>query len=310
MDNIVLINGITWRLIEQEIKKIINSDNIVYINYPDCDIHDILNEANYYSLMGDTKYIIVKHCSLFEGKDEKNETDLLSYMNNYNENSKIIFICNSVDSRKKIVKQIKENFKYIEIPKIDYKNVYEYINNYVSSEKYSIEYKASGLLVNEFGLDLDLIFNELDKMMLYYGKPSLIKYTDCDRIISHPLDSNCYHFIDACILKDYSRSLKLYKELKTYKIDESLLIIMLYKEYKKLYLVKKYSQLHYDLNKIAKEIGSQPWQVEKAYNNSHNYSKQELLELIKYLGVLDYSLKTGNSDKEFTIYNFLLKLMN
>lgn len=311
MKSIYLINGNIYHLIDEEIEKIVAEDgNVIKINYNETRMSDILSEANYFSLDNSKKYIVIKNCNLFNSKKDDDEELLLKYIDNPNENSVLIFVVDGVDLRKKIVKSIKDNSSFITLPKIDYKNIYNYINEYLKKYKYSIEFKASGYLVNVWGLNLDAIYNELDKMMLFYNNPCSIKYNDIISIVSKPLDNNNFHFLDACINKDFKKALAIYKDLRICKVEESMLVILLYKEYKKVLCLKKYTQLHYDANKIASILGMQNWQIEKLYNSSLNYSEKELLNYIKILGVIDKNIKTGQLDKSLAIYNFLLEIGN
>lgn len=309
MNNVYLINGSIYHLVSFELDKIIKEDyNIVNINY-NSNMREVLNEANYFSLDSSIKVIIVKNCDVFNSKNDDDSELLNKYLEDPNKSSILIFICDGVDSRKKIVKTIKEKYCYIELPKIDYKNIYTFITDYLNKYKYSIEFKASGYLVNVLGLNLDMIYNELDKLMLFYNKPCNIRLEDVENIVAKPLDNNSFHFIEACIQKNKSKALDIYRDLKIYKVEENMLIIMLYKEYKKMYFIKKYTKMHYDIKKISNELGLQPWQIERLYNSSLNYSEKELLNLIKKLGQIDLGLKSGLLDKNVVIYNFLYEIM-
>ena len=309
MDNIVLINGTCFHLIDKEIQKLVGlNENIIRIRYNN-NIDEILNEASYFSLDNTIKIIIVEAKDLF-GKSSDDLDKIVSYLSNYNEFSKLIFIASSADARLKAVKQIKEKFKYIDFPKVDYRNVYTYINNYCSEYGYKLDFKIGGYLVNLYGLNLDLIFNELDKLMLYYNKPCTIKYDDAVEIICNVFDDNVFHFTDACINKNMDKALKLYNDLKVYKVEPFFLVIALAKEYRNIFCVKKLVQSHMDIKDIMKELSLQDWQVNKLYEVSYNYSDQELLKNIKILADYDRKLKTGLINKDVAIDCLLLDLFN
>ena len=309
MDNIVLINGTYFHLIDKEIKKIVGlNDNIIRIRYNN-NVDEILNEASYFSLDNTVKIIIVDAKDLFS-KSSDDLDKIISYLNNYNEFSKLIFVATGADARLKAVKLIKENFKYIDFPKVDYRNVYEYINNYCSEYGYKLDFKIGGYLVNLYGLNLDLIFNELDKLMLYYNKPCTVKYDDAVEIICNVFDDNVFHFTDACINKKMDKALKLYSDLKVYKVEPFYLVIALAKEYSNIYCVKKLIQSHMDMKDVMKELSLQDWQVNKLYEVSYNYSDQELLKIIKTLADYDRKLKTGLINKDVAIDCLLLDIFN
>ena len=308
MEKVYVICGDSIRLINEKINEIVNTDNVINFNYNDINMSSLINEASYVSLDSTYKFIIVKNCDIFKNKD-KDEELLVDYINNAKNDCSIIFIVDSIDARKKIVKTIKENNGLIQIPKIDYKNVYEYINKYVLANGYKIDYTVSRYLVNNVGLNIDLIYNELDKIFLYYNKKCSIKLEDVEGIVVKPIDNNMYHFIDACITKNYNNALRIYHDLKLYKIEDVVLVIMLAYEYKKMFVLKKSLQNHESRNSILKKMGLQDWQFDKIYNNSLNYSDRELLDIIKYLAILDEKIKMGNINKDIVINNFLIYIM-
>ena len=63
---IYLIAGESNQLINEELKKITKEcDNILYIDYNNSSIDDILAEASYYSMFNDKKVVIVKNANFF-----------------------------------------------------------------------------------------------------------------------------------------------------------------------------------------------------------------------------------------------------
>lgn len=309
--NAYLIVSESRYLTNKELKNIIpEQTNICYFNYGIDKMEDILKEASYLSFDEEKKYLIIKDCALFNTlKDETEENILTDYLTHPNPNSVLIFLVNVFDKRKKIGKILSENGKIIEIPKINYQNIYTYLNNYVKEANYTIEYKATSYLVNSFGLDLDNMINELNKVILYYDKPGLIKETDILKIVSSPLDNNNFHFVDAVINKKYKEMLSIYHDLKINKVEDIALIILLAREYRLIYYVKKMSQDKKDIASIMKEMQMLEWQVRKLYNESLNYSEKELLSNIKKLAQLDFGLKTGTINKESAMDSFFISLM-
>lgn len=305
MSNVYIIVGNSFHLINDEIKKIVKlNDNIIHLNYQDGGLKRVLEEASYFSLDNTKKIIIVENFVI------NDDAELLKeYLINPNEASIIILVTDNIDSRKKIVKDIKENNGLIVLPKIDYRNVYDMINNYLKQTGYTIEYKASNYLVSQYGLNIDIIFNELDKLKLFYNKPCLIKYDDTINVASSVMDDNSFHFIDACIKKDGNNALRIYHDLKIYKVEEISLIIILAREYRLIYLIKKMTQKHQSINEIMGNLKMMDWQVKKLYDESLNYSEKELTNIILGLARFDNDLKKGILSKDVAIQNFILEFV-
>ena len=83
--NIYLITSESFRLMEEEVKKIIkNSSNILTIDLLEATIEDVITEATYVSMFAEQKYIIVKNADFFgSGKIKEAEIELLEkYLEN------------------------------------------------------------------------------------------------------------------------------------------------------------------------------------------------------------------------------------
>ena len=117
---IYLIYSDSYKRINEKVNEIINGfSSVLKFDLKVNSIIDVTLEANYYSLTGEEKCIIVKSNDLFiakknkeEGKN-KNEELLLKYIENPNSLVTLIFTSNEIpDKRKKIFKTISEKGKY------------------------------------------------------------------------------------------------------------------------------------------------------------------------------------------------------
>ena len=304
-----LISIPSYHLIDNEIKKIVKDNDYVHFNMAKTTIKDIIDEASYYTLTGDEKYIVVSNANFFgsEKLDEKDSTLLLNYIKNPIKSTTIIFTTTSpIDLRKSITKEIKSKYKLININKFSYKDYESEINKYVSSMGFKIEYECISYLINNSYDNLDIIFNEIDKMVLYYNHLTTIKFKDLLQVVGSIIDSNNFHFVDAVINKNLKLSLKLFDDLKVVKTEPVMLISLLAREYRLMYYVKKMYQNKKTLASICSELKLQDWQVNKLYNNSIKYSDDELLNNLVSLCNCDTSIKKGLWDKDVALISFLL----
>ena len=150
------------------------------------------------------------------------------------------------------------------------------------------------------------MFNELEKIMIYYGFPQKIKYEDVLKIVGQELDSNNFHFVNAVVDKNLKEALRILKNLKVYKVEPTSLVILLAREYRLMYYVKKLIN-KMSLNDIITYLKMPDWQVNKLYNNSIKYSSSELLKNLVFLSDIDLNIKKGKWDKDIALYGFLME---
>ena len=307
--NIYLISNESYRLINKEIKKITKDNKYETFNLNKSSIKEVLEEASYFSLDDNKKYLVVTNADIF-GSDKLDDSitdSLIKYFNNPNENTVIIFTTQKpIDSRKKIVKELKSKYKVITTPKMDKKTINSLLTNYVKENDFTIDWETVNYIINNSYNNLDIMFNEIDKIMLYYNFPCRIKYQDVVSIVGAELDNNNFHFVEAVVSKKLDVALKTLNSLKVYKVDATVLTILLAREYRLMYYVKKMYQNKSSLSDICEYLNLADWQVNKLYNNGVHYSENELLKNLVDLCNIDMNIKKGLWDKDTALYGFLL----
>ena len=149
--NIYLISNESFRLIDKEIKKIVRDNNYETFNLNKSSIKEVLEEASYFSLDNNKKYLVVTNADIFgsEKLDDNITNSLINYFNNPNPNTIIIFTTlKPIDSRKKIVKELKSKYKIINTPKMDKKTINSLLTNYVKEQDFDIDWETVSYIIN------------------------------------------------------------------------------------------------------------------------------------------------------------------
>ncbi len=304
-----LINHESYHIIEDKIKKIVKNNNYTVFNLNKSSLKELIEEANYFSFDTDLKYIVASNSDFFgNGKITDDESQmLLQYLKQPNPSTTIIFTTqNGIDSRKKIVKEIKETGKLDNTAKLDKRAINVLLNDYLKYFDYTADYNTINYIIDNCYGNIDIMFNELEKIMIYYGFPQKIKYEDVLKIVGQELDSNNFHFVNAVVDKNLKEALRILKNLKVYKVEPTSLVILLAREYRLMYYVKKLIN-KMSLNEIITYLKMPDWQVNKLYNNSIKYSSSELLKNLVFLSDIDLNIKKGKWDKDIALYGFLME---
>src|SRR5690625_3311254 len=99
MDNIYLISSSSFRLMEEEIEKIVKGNKYSTFDLNTVLLDEVLEEAAYFSLFDEKKYMVVKNANIFgsskrKSVDEENvskkDEKLLKYLEDPNYNTILI----------------------------------------------------------------------------------------------------------------------------------------------------------------------------------------------------------------------------
>ena len=176
----------------------------------DVTIEDIISTAKRYPMMADRQVVIIR-----EAQDLIRTIDKLE---NYAENpmpSTVLVFCykyKTLDKRKKVTKLIAKNGVIFESKKLYENQVGEWIKRVLAGKKYSIEPKASAMLVEFLGTDLSKINNELEKLQIILPIGSVITPKDIEENIGFSKDFNVF---------ELRKALGERNQLKAYTIAEN-----------------------------------------------------------------------------------------
>lgn len=301
-----LIAGTSNYLINEEIKKIIGSEEYTKIDYIATTIDEIIVEASYNDLFGSKKNIIVKNANLFSEKNESATKKLEKYLENSNPNTTLIFVCEKANERLKIVSTMKEKYHAI-ILKTMYANDAAYkIMEEVKKRNFTISYEDARYIIDTSLNNFDIAMNNIDKICLYYNTPCKIKSNDVKELTSISIEDNQFKFVDAIITGNYRLAFKILKDFKIQKIEPFILFNMLAREYRNMLLIKEAASNSNTKNSILTTLNLQKWQQDKLLKNGANYTKKALENELVNLANIDLDIKLGRIDKYLALEMYVI----
>lgn len=306
MSNIYLISSSSIRLMEDEVNKIVGNNAYETFDLNSVTLDEVIEEAAYFSLFDDSKYMVVKNASVFgasnrggEDKVSKKDSKLLKYLEDPNPTTVLIFTINSkTDGKKKIVKTIKDKYNYIEIPDLKVWEIYDKFSTSLKKEGYKIDKDTLYYIINNSLNNYDLVYNEILKIKLYYGDKKDIKYEDVKHIVSHVLEDNDFKFVDAVMAKKMEDAFKLLDDLYLQMVDPLRLMSKINSNVRNTLLTKKLVNTH-SKQDIMNLLGlSMPFMFDKIVNIMNYYTEEELEKDLVLICDLNYKIKIGKiSDK-------------
>jgi len=324
MDNVYLISSNSFHLMEDELKKILKDNPYTSFDLNSVELDDVLEEASYFSLFDDKKYMVVKNAQIFgaskrkskedesseEEKVSKKDEKLLQYLNEPNENTVLIFTINGkADTKKKICKVIKDRYKFIQLDDLKPKEIYSRVEKALKDSGYKLDNSNTGYyIVNNALNNYDLAINEVEKIKLYYGKGCTVKYDDVVNIVSKNIEDNNFKFIDAVIGRNIKDSFKMLDDLMIQKVEPIMLLSMFAKEIRNTLIVKKLIRTT-DRKVLMSMLGlKSDFQIDKLARRTSSFSEKELEHLLVYLCDMDIKIKTGRIGNRLALEMFIMEI--
>ncbi len=302
--------GNEFNIIKKKIEELINTlniDNIIKYDFSESSISEILNEVNYVDLFNEKKLIIVSNFS-FKKLKEKEEKDLLNYIDNMNDNVIIIkCIDESLDSRKSITKIIKEKCKLFEMEKLDYKSMMDYITNMFKENNIKISYNQIKKILDLCENNIEYAIKEVEKLLIYKIGEKEVSDKDIDDVISKSTEKEIFNLTDNVMKRDIAKSIESFNILISSKIDATVILETLSRQFRLLYQTKILSKNNSESN-ISKMLLVNPYVIKKTFMNINNFKEEEIIDYLYKLSNIDIDIKTKGYDKNKVLESFFLTL--
>ncbi|MFD2907681.1 DNA polymerase III subunit delta [Flavobacterium ardleyense] len=173
----------------------------------DTTIEEVVSNAKRYPMMADRQVVIVREAQELSRYIDKLE----AYVENPQPTTVLVFAYKykTLDRRKKITKLLDKVGVVYESKKLYENQVGEWIKRVLSGQGYSIEPKASSILVEFLGTDLSKISNELDKLKIILPKGHTISPKDIEENIGFSKDFNNFELRSALGEKNQLKSYQI-----------------------------------------------------------------------------------------------------
>lgn len=282
-------------------------DNIIKYDYDSVSIEDILNEINYVDLFNEKKLLIVSNFTFKKIKD-KEEKALSNYINHMNDNI-IILKCidEKLDTKKELIKLINDKCKVIELKKMDYKTLHEYVTKIFSDNNKKITYNQIKNILSLCENDTDSVLNEVNKLLLYKMDSDVITDEDIEKVISKNSEKEMFKLNDAVMSHDIPNMIESTRILVSSGVDEVVIIDYLSKQFRTLYQIKVMSK-DTGIQTITSRLSLNPFVTKKMLDVVGKFSEEKLLNIIYKLSDADISIKVEGLDKSKVLENFYLSI--
>lgn len=310
---IYVLYGLERYLIDKEIKKIIENNNIDELsiskyNAKNNSLEEILFDVDSMPLFGNKRLIIIDESYFFTGEKSSDEhllEKIEKFLNGFSSNNIVLFVVNNekLDERKKITKLVKKIGKCIEF------NAKSDANAMIKDLLKDYDISTSNIDLIKFRINnkSEVINSEIDKLLIY-KEDKTISEEDIMNVISEYPNIDFFQFIDNIINKKVEETLKTYYELLKLKEEPIKIIVTLANQFRLMYQAKKMFQSGYSEKDIVTETGEHPYRVKLAISKAQKYKDEDLLEILKKLGEINLNAKKGLVDSKTALEMFIIEI--
>lgn len=308
-----LINRFLKAIESQYLQEDANAMNYMSFDMEEDSLADVMVEANTISFFNQPRLILMRQPAFLTGSQKKNaikqdDSFLLEYLDNPADDVVLVIVADyeSLDGRKKIVKQLKKKATFVDTSVMAEPQVKDYMHRYVASEGVDMTREAMTLFLKRTNFQLTQSIREMDKLILYVGDEKRINQRDVDLLVTPSLDDNIFHLADHIMRQDSVAALRLYRELIAQKNQPIAILGLLQSNFRLYTQIIQLKKAGYDQGSMAETIGVHPYRIKMAGQSINPYSPNLLMVGYMKLIELDFDIKQGKVDQHLGIEWFIL----
>lgn len=155
--------------------------------------------------------------------------------------------------------------------------------------------RAANFLAANAGNDLQLLENEVEKLVLYKGEAE-VEEADVQLLSPYAAEASIFDLVDALGGRDARRAATLFQQKLAEGTDPFYLFTMFVRQFRLLIQVKEMAEGGSQAAAIASELRLHPFVGNKLLQQSRGFSLPQLEQIYRYLLQIDVGSKTGQTD--------------
>ncbi len=205
-------------------------------------------------------------------------------------------------------KKLQEVAAQVEFAPLKGKVLEKWIADYVASAGRQIDRQALEYLSAINSFDLQIMEQELQKLLLYRPEDSMITMQHVQNIVTKTVEANVFALSDSIGNKKGSEALQTLKDM--FYVGESpfKLIGFLVRHFRNLLLVKDLRSQGYDESQIKEKTKLHPFVIKKSVRQAERFSTQQLITAMEKLLLMEVELKSTTSNGEELLEQFVIEL--
>ncbi len=276
----------------------------------------ILNNARRFPMMADRQVVIVKEAQNIPdlGK-EGGDALLLNYIQNPLPSTILVFAYKykNLDGKRKIAKELEKLAIVVKSEKVAEWKLTAWIEDYIKGKGHKIDNKTATLLADSIGNNLEVVTNEIGKMLINFTGPTTIEPWHIHQFIGINKDYNNFELTRAIGVKDVIKANKIINYFGQNPKGHPLIpmVSLLFNYFSKIAMV------HGNPNKgegeLARTLGVNPYFIKEYKGAARYYQLGKVIDCLGYVKEADLRSKgvdTNGMENSEILKELIFKIMH
>jgi DNA polymerase-3 subunit delta len=273
-------------------------------------VGDIINSAETLPFMADFRLILIVDSGLFESGRKEDSEAMAAYIPEIAPSTVLIFVEKAVDRRGRLFKRVREAGFAAEFLPPKEAELADWAVRLTASRGKTLSRAAAYHLIRNISSDMQLLFNEIEKLVSYAGEHAEISIADIDNLCTKSLDIKVFDLTKAVGKGDAAGAVEIYKGLIAMKESPLMVLAMLARQFRFYLQCGHLATAGLTQKDIAEKLGLHPFAVREFVADSKNFSENAMIAALKDCLNADYAVKSGKMQDVAAVEMLIIKIAN
>ncbi|MGN0340729.1 MAG: DNA polymerase III subunit delta [Lachnospira sp.] len=287
------------------IKAVVSDDTMNYslFDKESVSVKEIMSIGDTLPFFAEKRLIVVENSGFFKSSND----ELAMYIKNMPDYLIIIFVEEQIDKRNKLYKSISETGYVSEMNAQPVSVLTKWIKGLFNAENKEITSEAVTCLLDRTGASMNLIKQEIEKLVTYVDNRPVIEKHDVEAVCSTQTVSRIFEMISAIGEKNQQKALNLYYDLLTLKEKPMSILFLIVRQFNGILQVSQGLSQGKNNSAMAKEIGIQPFLVGKYASCARKFTPEILYSALKDCAQVEEDVKSGKLIDRIAVEMIIIK---
>ncbi len=234
---------------------------------------------------------------------------LLDYLESPNPQCVLVFCGESALGKTGTLnKKLQDIAVQVEFAPLKGKVMENWIAQYVEDAGRAIDRQALEYLSSINSFDLQIMEQELQKLLLYRPEDPVITLRHVETIVTKTVEANIFALSDSIGNKKGSEALQTLRDMFYLGESPFKLLGFLNRHFRNLLLVKDYRGMGYNESEIKEKTKLHPFVIKKSMRQAEQFSTNQLIQALEQLLLIETALKSSSVNGEELLEQFVIEL--
>lgn len=284
---------------------VMEGDTMNYSYYEGKDVNPraVIDMAETLPFFADRRVLMIENSGYFKNKCD----ELADYMSVIPESTCFIFVETEIDKRSRLYKEVKKYGRIVEFGTQKEDTLIKWILGMLKKEEKNVTKETLHNFLTKTGSDMQLIKNELDKLIAYTEGRDVITTNDVEHVCVTQTTNKIFDLVNAIAEGNQKLALDLYEDLLSLKEPPMRILFLIARQFNQLYQVKLLQKEGMGSSEIAKQVGIVPFAMKKYQAQAKSFTEKELRRAVEDCVDSEEAVKTGMMNDRMSVELLIMK---